>query len=331
MERYKQQRTMTRVVYVTGCLGFIGSYVTKKCLEKGWYVKGVDKITYASNKSLLSELKHYDNFSFVHCDINDLKFLYDCDYVINTAAETHVGNSIASSQEFVRSNIDGVHNLLELIKNHRGENVKKPVLIHFSTDEVYGDIEEGAHTEDHLLKPSNPYSATKAAADMLIMAWGRTHKVPYMIVRPTNNYGIGQYVEKLIPKAVKLMSLGRKIPLHNNGTPYRNWLHADDTAEAIITLIEKGQEGEIYNIAGGFEQQNIEAVKQVITNFSAIDNWEDFRSIDDFVDFSCSRPGQDVRYALDDSKLRSLGWKPNKLFIKEIKGIVDYYKQKFIW
>ena len=316
---------------MTGCLGFIGSYVTRKCLEKGWYVKGVDKITYASNKPLLEEFKKYDNFSFVHCDINELKFLYDCDFVINTAAETHVGNSIVSSQEFVKSNIDGVHNLLELIKNHRGENVKKPTLIHFSTDEVYGDIEEGAHDEEHLLKPSNPYSATKAAADMLVMAWGRTHKVPCMIIRPTNNYGIGQYVEKLIPKAVKCLNLGRKIPLHNNGTPYRNWLHADDTAEAVMTLIERGQVGEIYNVAGGFEQRNIDTIEQVITSFVRIKNWSDFHSIDQYVDFSLNRPGQDVRYALDDSKLRGLGWIPKKLFNQEIDGIVKYYKDKFIW
>jgi dTDP-glucose 4,6-dehydratase len=322
---------MTKVVYVTGCLGFIGSYVTRKCLDKGWYVKGVDKITYAANKDLLEEFKSYPNFSFVHCDINELKFLYDCDFVINTAAETHVGNSIASSAEFVKSNIDGVHNLLELIKNHRGENAQKPVLLHFSTDEVYGDIEEGAHDEEHLLKPSNPYSATKAAADMLVMAWGRTHKVPYMIIRPTNNYGIGQYVEKLIPKAVKLLSLGRKIPLHNHGTPYRNWLHASDTAEAVITLIEKGQIGEIYNVAGGFEQQNIETIKQVITEFGQIINWEDFHNIDHYVDFSCHRPGQDVRYALDDSKLRALGWEPKCVFSEEITRIVSYYKSKFIW
>jgi dTDP-glucose 4,6-dehydratase len=322
---------MTKVVYITGCLGFIGSYITRKCLEKGWYVKGVDKITYAANKDLLTEFKQYPNFSFVHCDINDLKFLYDCDFVINTAAETHVGNSIASSGEFVKSNIDGVHNLLELIKNHRGENAQKPTLIHFSTDEVYGDIEQGTHTEDHLLKPSNPYSATKAAADMLVMAWGRTHKVPYMIIRPTNNYGIGQYVEKLIPKAVKCLKLGRKIPLHNNGTPYRNWLHADDTAEAVILLIEKGQTGEIYNVAGGFEQQNIDTIKQVVTNYVHVINWEDFHSIDHYVDFSCSRPGQDVRYALDDSKIRSLGWQPQKLFNNEIKGIVEYYSERFIW
>jgi dTDP-glucose 4,6-dehydratase len=253
--------------------------------------------------------------------------LYDCDYVINTAAETHVGNSIASSAEFVKSNVDGVHNLLELIKNHRGENVSKPILIHFSTDEVYGDIESGAHTEEHLLKPSNPYSATKAAADMLIMAWGRTHKVPYMIVRPTNNYGIGQYVEKLIPKAVKCLNLGRKIPLHNNGEPYRNWLHAADTANAIITLVEYGTVGEIYNIAGGFEQKNIDTVKQIIESYKDLD----LQSYINDIDFSCDRPGQDVRYALDDSKLRNLGWSPEMYFSKEIKNIVNYYKNKFIW
>ena len=315
-----------KVVYITGCLGFIGSYVTRKCLEKGWYVKGVDKITYAANKHLLDEFSQYPNFSFVHCDINDLKFLYDCDFIINTAAETHVGNSIVSSQEFVRSNIDGVHNLLELIKNHRGENVKKPTLIHFSTDEVYGDIDQGAHSEEHLLKPSNPYSATKAAADMLVMAWGRTHNIPYMIIRPTNNYGIGQYVEKLIPKTIKYLNLGKRVPLHNNGTPYRNWLHADDTAEAVITLIEKGQVGEIYNVAGGFEQSNIDTVQQIMKCQGLKD--EEFEH---HLDFSCSRPGQDVRYALDDSKIKSLGWQPKKLFSQEIGPIFRYYKSKFIW
>ena len=318
-----------KVVYITGCCGFIGSHVTRLCLKKGWYVKGVDKMTYAANKDLLDEFKSYPNFSFVHSDINDLKFLYDCDYVINTAAETHVGNSIASSTEFIKSNIDGVHNLLELIKNHRGENNQKPTLLHFSTDEVYGDIEDGFHTEDHLLKPSNPYSATKAAADMLIMAWGRTHDIPYMIIRPTNNYGIGQYVEKLIPKAVKLLNLGRLIPLHNNGLPYRNWLHASDTAEAVITLIEKGKIGEIYNVAGGFEQQNIDTVSNIIETY--YESSLPYEVIEKHIDFSCNRPGQDVRYALDDSKIRALGWSPKSVFSEEIVRIINHYKNKFIW
>lgn len=319
-----------KVVYITGCLGFIGSYVTRECLKKGWYVKGVDKMTYAANKTLLDEFKQYENFSFVHCDINDLKFLYECDYVINTAAETHVGNSIANSDEFIHSNINGVHNLLELIKNYRQETSKTPTLLHFSTDEVYGDIEEGAHIETDLLKPSNPYSATKAAADMLILAWGRTYNLPYIIVRPTNNYGIGQYVEKLIPKTCKMLHLGRKISLHNNGTPIRNWLHAADTANAVIKIIESRAQNEVYNIAGGFEQSNYETVRKVIYEFFS-NNEEKFEGIDNYLDLSYSRIGQDVRYALDDSKLRALGWESKMIFDTELHNIVNYYKNKFIW
>jgi dTDP-glucose 4,6-dehydratase len=317
---------MTKIVYVTGCLGFIGSYVTRLCLEKGWYVKGVDKMTYAANKNLLEEFKKYPNFSFVHCDINDLTFIYDCDYIINTAAETHVGNSIANSDDFVKSNIDGVHNLLKLIRNYRQENGKIPIFLHFSTDEVYGDIIDDCHKETDVLKPSNPYSATKAAADMLIMAWNRTYGIPYVIVRPTNNYGIGQYVEKLIPKTCKYLKLGRKIPLHNNGTPIRNWLHAEDTARGIITIIEAGVKNEIYNICGGFEQTNIETVKKILKASNL-----DIFDMEKYIDFSCNRPGQDVRYALDDSKLRSLGWIPIKQFDSELTKIVNYYRDKFIW
>jgi dTDP-glucose 4,6-dehydratase len=314
-----------KIVYITGCLGFIGSYVTRACLEKGWYVKGVDKITYAANNNLLKEFNKYFNFSFIQCDINDLKFLYDCDYIINTAAETHVGNSIANSDDFIHSNVNGVHHLLELIRNYRQETSKTPILLHFSTDEVYGDIEKGAHTETDLLKPSNPYSATKAAADMLILAWGRTYNLPYIIVRPTNNYGVGQYVEKLIPKACKYLKLGRKIPLHNNGTPIRNWLHAADTAEAIITIIESEVKNEIYNIAGGFEQSNVDTIKKLLKEYN---NTED---LNEYIDWSHSRIGQDVRYALDDSKLKLLGWEPKKIFDEELPSIVQYYKNKFIW
>jgi dTDP-glucose 4,6-dehydratase len=315
-----------KTVYITGVCGFIGSYVTRACLNKGWYVKGVDKMTYAANKSLLKEFNEYPNFSFVNCDINDLKFLYDCDYIINTAAETHVGNSIANSDDFVSSNINGVHNLLELIKNHRGEHTAKPILLHFSTDEVYGDIEEGEHMETDLLKPSNPYSATKAAADMLVTAWGRTYNQPYVILRPTNNYGKNQYVEKLIPKALKYLKLGKKIPLHNDGTPIRNWLHAYDTAQAVITIVESGQEG-IFNICGGFEQSNLDTVKKILTLYTGDENVD----IDQYVDRTYSRQGQDVRYALNDDKLRSLGWEPKMKFDVELVGIVNYYREKFIW
>jgi len=316
-----------KIVYVTGCLGFIGSYVTRMCLERGWYVKGVDSTTYAANKNLLDEFEQYENFSFVHCDINELEFLYDCDYIINTAAETHVGNSIANSDDFVFSNVNGVHNILELIRNYRQENSKVPTLLHFSTDEVYGDIVDGSHTETHLLKPSNPYSATKAAADMLILAWARTYDIPYVIVRPTNNYGIGQYIEKLIPKACKYLKLGKKIPLHNNGTPIRNWLHAEDTASAVLQIIDAGVQNEIYNIAGGFEQANLDTVKKLLCVLTKSNDYD----INNYVDMSCSRVGQDLRYSLDDSKLRAIGWEPQKKFDDELEDIVNYYKNKFIW
>jgi dTDP-glucose 4,6-dehydratase len=316
-----------KIVYVTGCLGFMGSYVTRLCLEKGWHVKGVDKMTYAANDELLAEFSKHPNFSFVKCDINDLKFLYDCDYIINTAAETHVGNSITNSDDFVSSNINGVHNILELLRNYRQENSKKPTLLHFSTDEVYGDIVDGAHTEKDLLKPSNPYSATKAAADMMIMAWSRTYGVSYVILRPTNNYGIGQYVEKLIPKACKYIHLGRKIPVHNNGTPVRTWLHAADTAKAVVSIIESGTKNEIYNVSGGFEQSNMDTIKKILSVLLNTDNY----ILEDYIDFSYSRAGQDLRYSLDDSKLRALGWSPTKNFDEELPSIIQYYKDRFIW
>lgn len=317
-----------KIVYITGCLGFIGAYVTRLALEKGWQVRGIDKITYAGDKNLLSQFEIYNNFTFEQKDINEIEFLYDCDYFINIAAETHVGNSIVNSQDFMSSNVNGVHHILELLRNYRQENTHQPVLIQISTDEVYGDIDEGAHIEDDLLKPSNPYSATKAAADMFVMSYGRTYNLPYIILRPTNNYGIGQYVEKLIPKAIKFLNMGRQIPLHNNGSPVRNWLHAADTAQAVMTVIERGEVNEIYNICGGYEQTNLEVVTKILTNFNNPDKIE---AIGNYLDLSYSRDGQDVRYALDDSKLRKLGWEPKKIFDEELPSIIEYYKEKFIW
>jgi dTDP-glucose 4,6-dehydratase len=320
---------MSKVVYVTGCLGLIGSYVTRMCLEKGYYVIGVDKITYAARDVLIDEFCEYgDKFIFKEIDICNLDRLVDCDYFINVAAETHVDNSIRKSEDFVNSNINGVYNILELLKAYRKEGIITPTFLHFSTDEVYGDITEGEHVETDLLKPSNPYSATKAAADQLVLAWARTYKIPYIIIRPTNNYGIGQYVEKLIPKTCKCLSLNRKIPLHNNGTPYRNWLHAKDTASGIITIIESQAKNEIFNIAGGFEQSNIVTVEKIISEYFGYLP-ADYK--EKYLDLSLSREGQDVRYALNDDKLRSLGWSPKCNFDEELKDIVKYYKNHFVW
>ena len=316
---------MKKIVYITGCLGFMGSHLTRACLERGWYVIGVDKGTYASNKNFLSEFDAHDNFKFIACDINELDRLHDCDYIINMAAETHVDNSIMSSGVFLHSNINGVHRLLELIKEQPKQ--KQPVLLHFSTDEVYGDIEQGAHTETDLLKPSNPYSASKAAADMLITAWARTYSMKYVIVRPTNNYGTGQYVEKLIPKSIKYLMLGKKIDLHDRGEPRRTWLHAEDTARAVLAIIDAGVVNEIYNISGNVEMPNREVIKKILRQYpgkGADQNWEDYI-------MDSQRVGQDVRYAIDDSKLKRLGWLPQADFDKELEIVVKYYIENFVW
>jgi len=313
----------TKIVYVTGCLGFIGYHVAKRCLDLGWYVIGVDNMTYAANESLLPYLSQHNTFKFIKSDINDLRSLHDCDYVINTAAETHVDNSIISSHVFLNSNINGVHHLLQLIQQK--SKYTMPVFLHFSTDEVYGDIVEGSHKETDLLKPSNPYSATKAAADMLICAWARTFNLPYIIVRPTNNYGEGQYVEKLIAKSCKYLQLGRKIPLHESGSPRRTWLHVSDTAKAIIKIIESGVINEIYNISGNHEDSNINVVKKIIKLYNSSEGY------DDFINYSFTRTGQDVRYSIDDKKLKDLGWEAESNFDEELSKVVDYYKRNFIW
>lgn len=316
---------MTRVVYVTGCLGFMGLHVTRACLAAGMRVIGVDKMTYASNHWALTEFQANVNFHWLQKDINDLERLADCDYVINMAAETHVDNSIMSSGVFLRSNVDGVHHLLELIRQQPA--YKRPVLLHFSTDEVYGDIASGSHTEQDTLRPSNPYSASKSAGDMLIMAWARTYGVPYVIVRPTNNYGIGQYVEKLIPKSVQYLALGKKIDLHDRGEPRRTWLHASDTAQAVITIMDAGCRSEIFNISGNIELTNAAVIRKILHLYHGRNldtEWQDY-----IVD--SQRDGQDVRYSIDDSKLRNLGWRAQTDFDLALAEIVHHYKNNFVW
>ncbi len=315
-----------KIVYISGCLGFIGAYVTQACLDKGWHVFGIDKCTYASNISNLDRFKLYKNFRFDKKDICDLDRMFECDYFINTAAETHVGNSIARNDEFLSTNILGVSNILNLIRRSNIDTNNLPTFFHFSTDEVYGDIGIGSHSEDHLLMPSNPYSATKASADMLILAWARTYNIPYVILRPTNNYGLDQYVEKLIPKCCKYLQLGKKLQLHNNGLSQRTWLHAKDTANAVIKIIESESKNEIFNVSSQFELPNIEVCNKIVDIY-----FPNTKNKDHFYDFSYQRPGQDLRYSLDDSKLRSLGWKEEAVFDDEIAEIAKYYKGKFIW
>lgn len=315
---------MIRVAYITGCLGFIGSYVTRTCLKRGWFVLGIDSESYAARTQLLDEFMHYPNFSYQKKNINDLDMLYDCDYVINLAAETHVDNSIVNSNDFIRSNIDGVHNLLRLIQTK--SRFRMPTLVQFSTDEVYGDIVTGSHKETDILRPSNPYAATKASADLLVTAWHRTYSVPYLIVRPTNNYGIGQYVEKFIPKTCKYLMLDKPVPMHERGQPRRTWLHAQDTADALMLLLDKDIKNDIYNISGNYEDSNLNVFKKIITL-----SGRNSDRCEDYADFEVQRAGQDVRYSIDDSKLRSLGWDNKKTFDAELPSVVAHHIREFVW
>lgn len=309
-----------KTVYITGCLGFIGSHLTRRFLNLGWKVYGIDKCTYAANLSCLEEFKSLDNFIFIQEDIKDIKEFKNCEYIINTAAESHVDNSIKNSNSFVESNILGVKNILEIIKNIKN----KPIFFHFSTDEVYGDILEGEHDENDLLKPSNPYSATKAAADMLILAWARTYDIEYIIFRPTNNYGVDQYPEKLIPSSIKRLINNEKIQLHDNGNPVRTWLHVEDTVNAVLKIVESKKTNEIYNVSGGYESKNYETVNKII-NFFFEENMID---INKFLDLSYNRKGQDIRYSLNDNKIKNLGWKPEKIFDYELQKIVKLEKTR---
>lgn len=307
-------RTVSKV-YVTGCLGFIGSHLTRLLLQNGIEVIGIDKITYAANPKLLHEFESQKNFSFIKQDICDIESIEPCDMFINVAAESHVDNSIASSDVFVQSNILGVHNILKVLDKMPEQS--RPTLLHFSTDEVYGDILYGFHSESDPLIPSNPYSATKAAADMLVLAWARTHKLDYIMVRPANNYGLGQFPEKLIPTAVKNVSEGKKIKLHNHGSPVRTWLHVEDTAEAVFHIMRAADLNQVFNITSYFELKNIEVAEQILSLFGVSKD-----KLGDHIDFSCARAGQDMRYGVSCKKLESLGWKATRNFNQELEKIV---------
>lgn len=305
-----------KTVVVTGCLGFIGSHFARAALEKGWRVLGIDKGTYAADLDHAKEFIKHKNFTLWQLDIAEIDHLPDVDVVVNFAAETHVDNSIVDSKRFLKSNIVGVQNLLELIRAKR--NYEMPLFIQISTDEVYGDIEEGKHTDLDRLHPSNPYSASKASADMLVMGWHRTYRVPYNIIRPTNNYGVGQYPEKLIPKAVRYLLDGKKVPLHGDGEYRRTWLHVSDTVAAIMAVLEKGERNKVYNVSGNSETSNREVV-QAIANFFFGKNTD----LKDHVQMNYIRQGEDIRYAVDDSALRGLGWVPRKDFQEGLREIVS--------
>lgn len=303
----------SEIIVVTGGLGFIGKHFVARCLQDGRVVKNFDLVSYAADHSVKREFEDHPNYRFTNADIRTLEILPECDVIVNFAAESHVDTSISSARAFCTTNVLGVQNLLELTR--RKQASERPLFVQISTDEVYGDITQGQHSETDVLVPSNPYAATKAGADMLVQSWGRTYGVAWNIIRPANNYGMHQYPEKLIPKSSWRMKRGRPAIMHGNGSYVRSWLHADDTAQAVLAVIEKGARNTIYNVGGSVELRNIEVLR-LIAGILKVPEEKAWIATED-------RSGQDVRYSLDDSRIRSLGWKPTRDFRSELVKIVD--------
>ena len=304
---------MSDTYVVTGGCGFIGKHFVKKLLDKKNTVINIDSLTYCSDKEINKEFQTYKKYIFLNKDICTINNLPDADYIVNFAAETHVDNSINDNDVFIKSNIQGIHNLLKLIASKDIKN--RPRLFHISTDEVYGDILDGYYDENSILKPSNPYSATKASADMLIKSWGRTYDIQWNILRPSNNYGPLQFPEKLIPRSCQRLINGSPAMLHGNGKYIRSWLHVYDNCDAIETIINKSNINEIYNIGGQEEISNIDVINIICDKLEI--------HLDKRYVFAEDRSGQDQRYAIKDDKLRKLGWKPKMNFKDSIQEIIE--------
>lgn len=316
------------VILVTGGLGFIGSHFIELLLEKGHRVINIDKITYASNLEIGEKfLKDYpEQYTFIQKDINDLEDLPFCDYIVHFAAESHVDNVIKDSTPFIKSNVLGTYHLLQLLlkpaiinKMYAWEQ-NLPTFIYISTDEVFGDIPDGFYKEDDRHYPSNPYSASKAAAELFVKSWARTYGINYKITRTTNNYGERQHPEKLIPHTITNILRDKKIPIHGHGHYIRNWIYVKDNCEAIYDVMKNGEINSCYHISSDEEFSVIDIVKMILEAME-----KPFSN--NYIQYIQNRTGQDVRYALDNSKIKALGWKQKVYFKDYIKRIIDYYKE----
>ena len=317
-----------KTVVVTGGLGFIGSNLINILSKKKYFIINIDKVTYASNfKNILSNI---NNYKFYQRDINDQNFIrkilkkYNPSLIFNVAAETHVDRSIDGPKQFIDSNIYGVFNLLEAVRKFK----KKIKLIHVSTDEVYGDIiKNKSSKESDPYNPSSPYSASKASSDLLIKSYVRTYKIPAIITNCCNNYGPNQYPEKLIPTIIYKIINKKPVPIYGNGKNIREWIHVEDHCNALIKISEKGLLGENYNIGSGIELNNINIVKKIISSFKKIDI--NLANKAKFV-FVKDRPGHDLRYSLNSSKIKKhLKWRCKYNFDQGIEKTIIWYVEKF--
>jgi len=308
---------------VTGGLGFIGSNFIRYMLTKHDNIQiiNLDKLSIGSNPANLRDVEKDERYQFIKGNVTNKKLVENlvskADAIVNFAAETHVDRSIADPWPFLHSNTIGAITLFEAAKKY-GKRI-----VHISTDEVYGDITEGSFTEEDRLKPSSPYSASKAAADLFAQAYHRTYNLDIIMIRCTNNYGPYQFPEKLIPKTIIRALHGLPIPVYGKGTNIRDWIYVQDFCEAIDLIVRKGKIGETYNVSAGNELRNIDVVKTILNIMGKPEN---------LITFVEDRPGHDIRYSLNSSKIRKeLGWKPKHNFEEALRTTVDWYVENEQW
>lgn len=327
-------------ILVTGGAGFIGSNFVKYMIEEHDYnIINVDDLTYAGNLTNLKEIQHHPKYKFIKADIRDRETVdnffveHGIDAVLNFAAESHVDRSIVEPEIFLTTNIVGTQVLLDTAKKHWKVNpedkyckeFKKGVkYVQVSTDEVYGELgKDGMFTEDLPLLPNNPYSASKAGADLMVRAYHETFGLPVNITRCSNNYGPYQFPEKLIPLMINNCLNDKELPVYGDGMQIRDWLHVRDHCSAIDTVLHKGRNGEVYNIGGNNEKANIEIVKLIL---AALDKPESL------IKYVKDRPGHDRRYAIDNTKITTeLGWLPSYTFEQGIKETIQWYLENKDW
>ncbi len=329
---------------VTGGAGFIGSALIRYLIkETNNTVINVDKLTYAGHLENLEPIENSDHYHFEQVDICEYEAMkeifrsYKPDAIMHLAAESHVDRSIDGSVEFIRTNIVGTHNLLEVAKEYylglADQKKKQFRFLHVSTDEVYGELGEvGFFKETTPYDPRSPYSASKASSDHLVRAWYHTYDLPVLITNCSNNYGPYQFPEKLIPVVILKALQGKDIPVYGSGENVRDWLYVDDHARALYKVLEEGAVGETYNIGGHNEKQNIEVVETICSILDNVQPQDDDKLYKEQITFVTDRPGHDWRYAIDASKIEEkLGWKPEETFDSGIKKTVQWYLSNIDW
>src|SRR6056300_503156 len=314
-------------IIITEGLGFIGSNLIELLLKKKYFVINIDKVTYSSNFYNTKEYQKNKNYKFIKKDISNknlknILFKYKPDCIFNLAAETHVDRSIDKPDDFIKSNIVGVYNLLESFREFSKKN--KTRLVHISTDEVYGDILKGRSSENYPYKPSSPYAASKAASDHLVYSYVRTFKIPAVVTNCSNNYGPKQHPEKLIPKLIYNIANNLPLPIYGKGTNSREWIYVKDHCEALLKVYLKGKIGEFYNIGSNKNLNNLEVCSKLLkVSKRLIKIGANVK-----INFVKDRPGHDIRYALNSNKIiKNLGWKARVNFVDGIKLTFEWYNK----